>query len=306
MARQLNLTDFDMNRRLFLAAAVLTAAMVTSPTSGIASEQPAGAKIDTTRLVTIGGSITEIVYALGAGDRLVARDTTSIYPPEAMKLPDIGYMRQLSPESVLSVDPTAILAQEGSGPPETIDVLKKAAVPLIVVPEKYTADSILEKISIVGEALGETAAAEKLARAVKDDIDAAEKRLAVVRTPKRILFILSAQAGRLLASGTGTAADGIIRLAGAQNAIDGFAGYKQLSDEAVIGARPDAILMMTGGAPGGASDAEILAQPGVAATPAGASKTLIRMDGLYLLGFGPRTAGAVRELSSKLYPTLSD
>jgi iron complex transport system substrate-binding protein len=109
-----------------------------------------------------------------------------------------------------------------------------------------------------------------------------------------------------MASGTGTAADGIIRLAGAVNAIDGFRGYKQLSDEAVLAARPDAILMMSGGAPGGASDQEVLAQPAVAATPAGASKTLIRMDGLYLLGFGPRTASAVRDLSTKLYPALSE
>jgi iron complex transport system substrate-binding protein len=295
-----------MNRRIFLAVAALTAAMVTGPIVGIAEEKPAGSKIETTRLVAIGGSITEIVYALGAGDRLVARDTTSTYPPAARKLPDIGYMRQLSPESVLSVDPTAVLAQEGSGPPETMDVLKKAAVPLVVVPEKFTADGILEKIRIVGGALGETKAAEKLARTVEDDIAAAEKRLDAIKSPKRILFILSAQGGRLLASGTGTAADGIIRLAGAQNAIDGFAGYKPLSDEAAIGARPDAILMMTGGAPGGASDAEILAQPGIAVTPAGASKTLIRMDGLYLLGFGPRTAGAIRELSTKLYPALSD
>jgi iron complex transport system substrate-binding protein len=154
--------------------------------------------------------------------------------------------------------------------------------------------------------LGETAAAERLARTVKDDIDDAEKRLAKIEAPKRVLFLLSAQGGKLLASGTGTAADGIIRLAGAENAIDGFVGYKPLSDEAVIGGRPDAILMMSGGAPAGASDEEVLAQPAIAATPAGASKTLIRMDGLYLLGFGPRTAGAIRELASKLYPTLSD
>jgi iron complex transport system substrate-binding protein len=215
-------------------------------------------------------------------------------------------MRQLSPESVLSVDPTAVLAQEGSGPPEAMDVLKKAAVPLIVVPEKYSEDGILEKIRIVGEALGKTEAAEKLARTVRAEIDAAEKRLATIKTPKRVLFILSAQGGKLLASGTGTAADGIIRLAGARNAMDAFEGYRQLSDEAVIEARPDVLLMMTGGAPGGLGDEAILSQPAIATTPAGASKALIRMDGLYLLGFGPRTASAVRELSSKLYPALSD
>nr|WP_311029750.1 ABC transporter substrate-binding protein [Mesorhizobium sp. WR6] len=296
-----------MNRRAAMqAATLLVATLVAGPGVSLAAEKPAGSEIDTARLVAIGGSITEIVYALGAGDRLVARDTTSTYPAVATKLPDIGYMRQLSPESVLSVDPTAVLAQEGSGPPEAMDVLKKAAVPLIVVPEKYSEDGILEKIRIVGEALGRLDAAEKLARTVREEIDAAEKRLTKIKTQKRVLFILSAQGSKLLASGTGTAADGIIRLAGAQNAIEDFEGYKQLSDEAVIGARPDAILMMTGGAPGGLGDEEILSQPGIAATPAGASKTLIRMDGLYLLGFGPRTASAVRELSSKLYPTLSD
>jgi iron complex transport system substrate-binding protein len=296
-----------MNRRAAMqAAALLVVTLVAGPDVSLAAEKPAGSEIDTARLVAIGGSITEIVYTLGAGDRLVARDTTSTYPAEATKLPDIGYMRQLSPESVLSVDPTAVLAQEGSGPPEAMDVLKKAAVPLIVVPEKYSEDGILEKIRIVGEALGRLDAAEKLARTVREEIDAAEKRLTKIKTQKRVLFILSAQGSKLLASGTGTAADGIIRLAGAQNAIEEFEGYKQLSDEAVISARPDAILMMTGGAPGGPGDEEILSQPGIAATPAGTSKTLIRMDGLYLLGFGPRTASAVRELSSKLYPTLSD
>lgn len=296
-----------MNRRAAIQAmAVLAAAFVVGPGAALAEEKPVGSEIDTARVVAIGGSITEIVYALGAGDRLVARDSTSTYPPEATKLPDIGYMRQLSPESVLSVDPTAILAQEGSGPPEAMDVLKKAAVPLIIVPEKYSEDGILEKIRIVGEALDRPEAAEKLARTVRDEIDAAEKRLATIKTPKHVLFVLSAQGGKLLASGTGTAADGIIRLAGARNAMDAFEGYKPLSDEAVIVARPDVILMMTGGAPGGLGDEEILSQPGIAATPAGASKALIRMDGLYLLGFGPRTASAVRELSSKLYPTLSD
>jgi iron complex transport system substrate-binding protein len=296
-----------VNRRAAIkAAVVLAAAFAAGPGAALAEEKPAGSEIDTTRLVTVGGSITEIVYALGAGGRLVARDTTSTYPPEATKLPDIGYMRQLSPESVLSVDPTAILAQEGSGPPEAMDVLKKAAVPLILVPEKYSEDGILEKIRIVGAALGKPEAAEKLAHTVREEIDATEKRLATIETPKRVLFILSAGGGRLLASGTGTAADGIIGLAGARNAIEEFEGYKQLSDEAVIGARPDAILMMTGGAPDGADDEEILSRPAIAATPAGASKTLIRMDGLYLLGFGPRTASAIRELSSKLYPALSE
>ena len=78
------------------------------------------------RVLSVGGSVTEIVYALGEGDRLVARDSTSSFPDSAVKLPDVGYMRALAPEGVLSVNPDLIIAEEGSGPQETIDVLREA------------------------------------------------------------------------------------------------------------------------------------------------------------------------------------
>jgi iron complex transport system substrate-binding protein len=251
------------------------------------------------RIVAIGGSITEIVYALGAEDKLVARDTTSVYPPAALKLPDVGYMRQLSPEGVLSVDPDAVLALDGSGPQEAIDVLEKASVPFLPVPEKFTRDGILEKIRPVGTAVGKRAAAEELAARVGAAIDAAEAGLPKTGR-KRVLFVLSLQGGRVLASGSGTAADGIIAMAGGVNAVSGYHGYKQLTDEAIIEAKPDAILMMDHAGPSPTDDA-ILAEPAIAATPAGKMKNLIRMDGAYLLGFGPRTAHAIRDLSTALY-----
>src|SRR5262245_50807125 len=101
---------------------------------------------DTSRIVSIGGLITEIVYALGEEARLVARDSTSTWPEAAAKLPDVGYMRALSPEGVLSVNPSAILALHGSGPREAIDVLKKSSVPFIEVPDHFNHEGILEKI----------------------------------------------------------------------------------------------------------------------------------------------------------------
>ena len=80
--------------------------------------------ISAVRVLSIGGSVTEIIYALGEQDRLIARDTTSSYPAEAKNLPDVGYMRALSPEGILSVDPQLIIAEDGSGPPETIAVMR--------------------------------------------------------------------------------------------------------------------------------------------------------------------------------------
>ncbi len=287
--------SFSVRARAAAVAALL--ALV----HGAAASEAVGTLPDSSKLVAIGGSITEIVYALGEEKRLIARDTTSVYPPAALALPDVCYMRQLSPEGVLSVGPSAVIALEGSGPREAIDVLKKASVPFLEVPERFDGDGILAKIRTVGAALGVAEKAEALATTVAADLDAAEKATATIATRQRVMFLLNAQGGKLLASGSGTAADGVIRLAGAVNAVEGYEGYKPITDEAVITAAPDVILMMDRGGDDPDPTAEILANPAIASTPAGRQKRLLRMDAAYLLGFGPRTAAAVRDLAAALY-----
>ncbi|TIR26026.1 MAG: hemin ABC transporter substrate-binding protein [Mesorhizobium sp.] len=255
---------------------------------------------DSSRIASIGGSITEIVYALGEEGRLVARDSTSTYPEAAAKLPDVGYMRALSPEGVLSVNPTGILALQGSGPKEAVDVLKKSSVPFIEVPDHFNHEGILEKIRIVGKALGVEAKAERLAAETDAKLTSAEKQTASIKDRKRVLFVLSTQGGKILAAGSDTAADGIIKLAGAVNAVEGFSGYKGMTDEAIVSAKPDVILTMKGGGPPISED-ELFANPAVASTPAGTNRKMISMWGGYLLGFGPRTAEAIHDLAVSLY-----
>ncbi len=89
-------------------------------------------------------------------------------------------------------------------------------------------------------------------------------------------------------------------MAGGINAADGISGYKPLTDEAVIGAKPDVILVMYSGNHGVKTD-EVFALPAFQSTPAAATKSLVRMDGLLLLGFGPRTPEAARSLATQLY-----
>jgi iron complex transport system substrate-binding protein len=255
---------------------------------------------DKSRIVAIGGAVTEIVFALGEQGHLVARDSTSIWPHAAMALPDVGYMRALSPEGVLSVEPSGILALQGSGPKEAIEVLKKTGVPYVEVPETYDHHGILERIRVVGRALGVEDGAAALAAGTDARLKAAEKRTAGIQKRKRVLFILSMQGGKVLAAGTDTAADGIVKLAGAVNVIDGFSGYKQLSDEAIVTAAPDVILMMDHAGPA-VPDETLFANASIDQTPAGAARKVIRMDGGYLLGFGPRTADAIADLANALY-----
>lgn len=252
------------------------------------------------RIVAVGGSVTEIVYALGEQERLVARDTTSVYPPDALELPDVGYMRALSPEGVLSVDPDGIIMLEGSGPPGAVVVLKTASVPIVTVQEGFDREGIVEKIEVIGAALGVEEEAAALADRVEHDIEAAMASAAASGEKPRVLFVLSTQGGKIMASGTDTAANGIIEMAGAENAVTGYSGYKQLTDEALITAAPEIVLTMKTAGPSISKD-DIFAMPAIAATPAGKAHRVISMDGAYLLGFGPRTASAIRDLAAALH-----
>ncbi|MGV3551472.1 MAG: heme/hemin ABC transporter substrate-binding protein [Rhizobium sp.] len=280
-----------------LAALSLMAGVVSVP--AIAQEiKP----VDTSRLVTVGGAVTEIVFALGYGDKVAARDITSFYPDEVNKLPSVGYMRALSAEGVLSVNPSAILMIQGSGPKETIDVLSKASVPLVSIPEGYDRDAILAKIKAVGAALGADAKAAELSAKVAADVDAAIADAAKIEEGKRkrVLFVMTVQNGKIMAAGDRTAAHGIIALAGGINAVSDFNGYKPLNDEAVINAKPDVILLMDTGNPMGVSVDDVLANPAIALTPAGQTKTVVPLGGSALL-FGPRSAEAVRKVYTTLY-----
>ena len=259
------------------------------------------------RILAIGGAVTEIVYALGEQDRLIGRDSSSVYPGEALELPDIGYMRRLSAESVLSLRPDLILAEEGAGPPEAVAMLQSSGIAFETIPDATDGAGIEARITAVGQALGDTSAAQPHLDALRADLGQLEALNAAV-TPRRVLFILSLQGGRVLAAGTDTAADAMIRLAGAENAVTAYSGYKPLTDEAIMAAAPDLILMMRRDPvsdddpiltePG---DAQLWAMPAIAATPAGENHALVRMDGQYLLGFGPRTGRAALDLHRAIY-----
>lgn len=260
---------------------------------------------DTSRIVSIGGAVTEILYALGKDENVVAVDTTSVYPPRAMtEKPNVGYMRALSAEGVLGLRPSLIIATEGAGPKETMAVLQAAKVPLVIVPDKFTGEGIIEKIRVVSEAAGAAGRGRCIADKARGDIAALTRLVSGAQKPKRVMFVLSLANGRAMVSGSKTAADGIIHMAGAVNAIDQYEGYKPITDEAVIGAKPDIVLSMQRGGPNPVTADEVFALPAFSATPAAANKAFIAMDGLYLLGFGPRTAQAARDLAEALYPDL--
>jgi iron complex transport system substrate-binding protein len=251
------------------------------------------------RVLALGGAVTEIAYALGQGDRLIGRDSTSTFPPEAQALPDLGYLRALSPEGVLSVGPDLILADADAGPPQAVAAIEAASVRFVRLPSEETPEGVAAKIRAVAGALDRAEAGEALARRVEGEIRAAAAAAQAGPHP-RAIFLLSTEGGRLMAAGEGTGAEAMLRLAGARNALEGFAGYKPVSPEAVLTAAPEVVVMMDRGGSHGGDAAAIFALPGLAGTPAAEAQALVKMDGLFLLGFGPRTGAAVAALHEAL------
>jgi iron complex transport system substrate-binding protein len=272
---------------------------------GLATVFAGAASAEEARVVSIGGAVTEILYALGKAKDIVGVDTTSLYPVTAAKeKPSVGYMRQLSAEGVLGLNPSMILAIEGSGPKETLSVLAAAKVPMVIVPDSFSGEGIIEKTRIIAHAMGADERGKCIIEQVHADLAALVKVEAGITKPKRVLFVLSFVNGRAMASGTKTAADGMIKLAGAENAITEYEGYRALSDEAIVAAKPDVIMTIERGGQGALSADMVFSYPAFLATPAAAKRAFISMEGLYLLGFGPRSARAARDVAVVLYPDL--
>jgi iron complex transport system substrate-binding protein len=259
---------------------------------------------DTSRIVSIGGAVTEILYALGRADLIVGVDATSLHPADALKTkPSVGYFRQLSPEGVLSLGPSLILAAEGSGPKEAVSVLEAAAVPFVRIPDTYDGKGIVEKIRIVAAATDSTRQGECLATLVEGDLSSLAALRKQIKTPARVMFVFSFAGDKPMVAGRGTAADGLIKLAGAVNVFGDIEGYKVVNEEAVVTAAPEWIIgiQQSGLDPDGAG---VFSKAAFSVTPAARRKQFFSMDGLYMLGFGPRTARAARDLGRVLYPDL--
>lgn len=290
-----------VSRRFLLAGGLSTAAVaLASLRPALAFAAQAGSPAQ--RIVSVGGTLTEIAFALGAGDRVVGADTTSSWPPEVEQVQKVGYMRRLSAEGVLSLNPDLVMLDDDAGPATAIDQLRAAGVRLAIAPEGTGLDSVVPKIRFVGETLGQAAEAEALAARFEEQMDALQSQLAAIDDRPSVLLLISVGRGAPLAAGSDTAAEAIIDLARGRNAIVGLTGYKPLSAEAAVAAAPEVLLLPQHVAESAGGADAVLQRPDLAITPAGRSGRVVVMDSLKLLGFGLRTPEAVAELARALHP----
>jgi iron complex transport system substrate-binding protein len=277
-----------------------TAALMAVGATALALVPAGTAAADSSRVVVLNGDLTEVVYALGFGKRVVGVDTSATYPEAAIRQPKIGYQRALAAEPILALNPTLILGSTTAGPPSVIEQLRAVGKDVRIFPAAAKLSDIGPKIRRVGKALGGVARtrAAKLAdkaelriRRAKQSIDRKKRKPRVV-----FLYLRGQQVQQI--GGKGSGADAMIAAAGGVDVgrEAGIQFFRPLSPEALVGLKPDYIVTLSASLQSVGGVNGLLEIPGIAQTPAGRKRRVLAFDDQQFLGLGPRAPQALKAL----------
>jgi len=288
-----------MNKKINCIIVLLVAVIFASCRS---SNQQASESVinDSTRIVSINGTISEILAGLGLEDHIVGVDVSSTYPETLLQKPKVGHSKKISAEGVLALQPNWVIGIRQDVNPELEEQLKASGVNILLFDQEYSVDGTKALISAVTDSLGLKQKGDSILVALDNDLAVLE-RLPKPDTKPKVLFIYARGAGTMMVAGDDTQLAKVIELAGGQNAVSGFTDFKPLTSEALVAANPDVILLFTSGLESLGGPDGLLQVQGVQETNAGKNKKFVEMDGQLLTGFSQRIGQAVKELSEKIH-----
>lgn len=196
------------------------------------------------RIVSTAPSITETLFALGVGDRVVGVTTFCRYPPETARIPKIGNYLRPDVEAILALRPDLVIAEK---------TMVRQAISLpdlklrLLEVDDTDIRGVLESIRAIGEATGATPAAELLCRRIQTELEDIGRRTSSLRR-RKVMFVVGRTPGRiedLIVTGQGSYLDELIRIAGGENVFgDARAAYAKVSLEEVLTRSPEVIIDM--------------------------------------------------------------
>ncbi len=278
-----------------------TTATTTMPATTVTATSTA--PVPSERIIPLDGDVAEIVFALGFGDQVVATDLSATYPPEADALPQIGYQRALTAEPIAAFEPTLLIGTDIAGPPETLDDLERLGFPLVIVPSNASSTGAAEKIMAVADALGAADDGAVLAAQVQSEIDAAAASAPRRDPAPKVASLYIRGSNARLVFGEAYNTHWLVEAAGGVDVADelGVTESAEISDEAMIAAAPDVLLVTESGLESvGGVDGLFEQIPALAQTPAGEQRAVIAYDAQLLLGNGPRTGQLLAALIDDL------
>lgn len=254
------------------------------------------------RIVCVSKQLTELMFALHQGNKIVGVDLTSSYPPETKDIAKVGYHRHLSAEGIISLDPTVVIHQGDVAPPEVMPQIQKVGIPVKLYPAAVTLDSTKMLIRLLGKEFGEDTAADRIINKLDSDLAKADSIVANYRARPKVLIIhFGQQRNQYFVMGTKGTADAMLKLAGGSNAAD-TSSFRDLSPEVIAREQPDVILATDFGWDRlGGSIKKFKELPGVALTPAAKNGRIYRIEEHDLVYFGPRTGENVIRMAQLIH-----
>ncbi|WP_203336893.1 heme/hemin ABC transporter substrate-binding protein [Nocardioides limicola] len=256
------------------------------------------------------GTLAHTVFELGLGHQVVGRDVSTQFP-QAADLPLVTQNgHELNAEAILDLDPTLVITDTSLGPWQVVEQLRDAGVTVVVVDPERSIDNLAALTQQVADALGLPEVGRELGDRIQAQADAVRADIEAVaptddRARLRAVFLyVRGSAGVYYMFGEGSGAQGLLQAVGAYDvaAEIGWAGMRPITDEGLVHAQPDVIVMMTGGLDSvGGIDGLIDRFPAIAQTPAGEQQRVVAMPDTQILSFGPRAAEVLNALAVALY-----
>lgn len=308
-----------LGRREFLhGACAVSARLIALATGGLGLISPSWSQSTapgSKRLICVGGALTEIIYALGLEEHLMAVDTTSTYPVMTKHLPSVGYARSLSLEGVLSMRPKLLLVTEDAGPPQVLRRISQAGIQVRVLKADHRYQGLRDRVKTVGHVMGAEYQAEQLIKDIDSRWQIYQKELSHLRPTKnnssihrqptgkklKAMFILAHSPQQVMVAGDNTSAHAIMNYLNLENAFKTLQGYKPLTPESIIAGEADIILLTDQGLQVHGGLNGVLRLPGVMQTPAAKHRQIYSREANHLLGFGPRLPSMLSSLAKEIY-----
>lgn len=253
------------------------------------------------RIVVVGGSLTEIVFALGAGDQVVGVDKTSNYPDSVKQLPQVGYWKLLNTEGILSLKPSLFITLNDVEPDNVISQVTQAKVDVLSLQRiPGTLELLYDNIEKIAAKLDKQTQGQQLISKLQKNISIIQKNTANHPKKTKVIFLMS-MGGTNSVAGQDTTADALITIAGGEN-IAKHKSYKSYSAESLIAINPEVIVLNSHSIEelGGKDKVDTI--PGITETAAFKNHRILIIDDSYLFGIGPRVDEVANVLYQGFYP----
>jgi iron complex transport system substrate-binding protein len=246
------------------------------------------------RIVSLAPNLTEILFAVGAGDRVVATTSFCDYPPEAAARPRVGDTQRPDLERLIALEPDLVVVSTSSQLEDLSARLAGLGIPTYVSRARDL-DGVLASIERIGDLVGDRAAGEALAARLRARAVAVRTAVASRPAPK-VFFVVGAEP--LITTGHGTFVDDLIRQAGGVSISGEEASeWPQYSPEAVIARAPEVIVLPTF-----THGVESAVPAVLAETPAARTGRVVRVDADLVMRPGPRLVDGLEALARALHP----